>query len=81
MTGRATSMAQQVHTSQGQQRSISDDDLCSDCVQCDYAPGEMSGCKQGWPGEFAHEGPRQGYCVSCPAFAAIAKPEANWRKG
>lgn len=32
-------------------KSISDDDLCSQCCCCDYQPGEMSGCNNGWPGQ------------------------------
>lgn len=30
--------------------SISDDDLCARCKQCDYRPGELSNCGSGWPG-------------------------------
>lgn len=32
-------------------RSISDDDVCSDCAHCDYRAGERSTCNQGWPGQ------------------------------
>ena len=59
-------------------RSISDDDLCSDCGHCQYAPGEMSGCAKSWPGQFAERGPREGYCVECPNFLKIAKQGDNW---
>lgn len=31
-------------------KSISDDDLCSDCSNCVYRPGELSKCDRGWPG-------------------------------
>lgn len=31
-------------------KSISDDDLCATCRHCDYQPGDLSGCYQGWPG-------------------------------
>ncbi|AVO43474.1 hypothetical protein [Simplicispira suum] len=31
-------------------KSISDDDLCSRCLHCNYKPGELSSCSQGWPG-------------------------------
>jgi len=34
----------------GDVKSISDDDLCATCRHCDYQPGDMSGCHQGWPG-------------------------------
>lgn len=33
-------------------QSISDDDLCSECLHCTYRPGELSECKLGWPGDF-----------------------------
>ncbi len=54
-------------------RSISDDDLCSGCGHCLYAPGETSGCPKGWPGQFS-----DGYCVECPDFIKVAKPGDNW---
>jgi hypothetical protein len=31
-------------------KSISDDDLCADCQNCCYKPGQMSGCSMNWPG-------------------------------
>jgi len=31
-------------------KSISDDDICSDCSHCDYRPGNMSSCALSWPG-------------------------------
>lgn len=34
----------------GQLLSVSDDDICSDCRHCNYRPGELSYCNQGWPG-------------------------------
>lgn len=36
--------------SSGRKRSVSDDDLCAICRNCQYSPGEMSCCSQGWPG-------------------------------
>lgn len=59
-------------------RSISDDDLCSDCQHCAYAPGEMSGCAKDWPAEFAESGPREGYAVSCVAFLQVVNEGDNW---
>lgn len=48
-------------------KSISDDDLCSQCGHCDYQPGEMSGCNKGWPGlEDA-----DGYVWECSRFQQI----------
>ena len=44
--------------------SISDDDLCADCVHCGYAPGDMSSCAQDWPGTQDEDG----YYVTCPQF-------------
>lgn len=37
-------------TSSGGLKSVSDDDLCASCGQCQYRPGEMSGCQVSWPG-------------------------------
>ena len=34
----------------GEPRSISDDDLCALCHDCEYRPGGMSGCSENWPG-------------------------------
>ncbi len=45
-------------------KSISDDDLCATCSHCDYKPGEMSGCREGWPGEQD----RDDYVLKCPSF-------------
>lgn len=30
-------------------RSISDDDLCATCLQCQYLAGDLSGCSESWP--------------------------------
>lgn len=55
-------------------KSISDDDLCANCKQCEYRPGEMSGCKLNWPGlEDA-----DGYVQKCDSFKRIDNPEENW---
>lgn len=60
-------------------RSISDDDLCSDCTHCGYQPGEQSTCAQAWPGDVAAGGhPREGYVIACWDFAPIAKQGENW---
>lgn len=48
-------------------RSISDDDLCSDCARCTYNPGENSGCKVNWPGETDPDG----YIISCAQFEKV----------
>jgi len=55
-------------------KSISDDDLCSDCKNCEYRPGEMSGCKQNWPGMEDVNG----YVKECGAFNQISFQEENW---
>lgn len=48
-------------------KSISDDDLCSQCCHCGYQPGEMSGCQMDWPGlEDA-----DGYVQECEQFQRI----------
>lgn len=47
-------------------KSISDDDLCATCKNCDYQPGEMSGCSLNFPGlEDA-----DGYVQECTEFSA-----------
>lgn len=48
-------------------KSISDDDLCSDCVWCTYNPGDMSGCQKDFPGKEDEDG----YVVSCSEFHEI----------
>ena len=47
-------------------KSISDDDLCSDCKHCTYSPGESSSCGKGWPGLVDSSG----YVRKCDAFEA-----------
>ena len=54
---------QSISTSAGV-KSISDDDICSGCSRCDYKPGEMSGCHEGWPGQQDQDG----YVQECPSF-------------
>lgn len=62
-----------------QMRSISDDDLCSDCRSCSYDPGALSMCCMGWPGTVASPShPRAGYIISCDQFKQIRKPQENW---
>ncbi|WP_234265230.1 hypothetical protein [Hydrogenophaga sp. NFH-34] len=46
-------------------KSISDDDICSDCGHCRYSPGNNSGCNKGFPGETDDDG----YVVACWDFA------------
>lgn len=49
-------------------KSISDDDLCSQCRHCDYQPGDMSCCSLGWTGlEDA-----DGYVQECQPFDQVA---------
>lgn len=60
-------------TYSGGVKSISDDDLCSDCQNCAFCPGEMSSCSQDWPGM---EDP-SGYVKECSAFNRVASPEDN----
>ena len=55
-------------TFSGDMKSISDDDLCASCKQCDYRPGEMSGCREGWPGLED----RDGYVQECPEYRAAS---------
>lgn len=52
-------------------RSISDDDLCSDCLCCSYNPGHLSACLLDWPGYVPEFGPREGYVVSCKEFIPL----------
>lgn len=50
-------------------KSISDDDLCSDCLHCLYRPGEMSNCKLEWPGMEDSSG----YVQECSQFVQIER--------
>jgi len=51
-------------------KSISDDDLCSDCTHCQYRPGELSECKVGWPGQQDEDG----YVETCKRFQPVSGP-------
>jgi len=55
-------------------KSISDDDLCATCRNCKYRPGEMSGCKQGWPGMEDENG----YVRECEQFERAAGGSLDW---
>lgn len=46
-------------------RSVSDDDLCARCQQCDFRPGEMSSCAAQWPCLPDEDG----YVQQCDEFA------------
>lgn len=56
-------------------RSISDDDLCADCMRCIYRPGERSSCALSWPGKANADG----YIVACTRFAP--KSDQGTRRG
>lgn len=53
--------------------SISDDDICSECVHLKYRPGAWSECRKGWPCEFDGDG----YAVSCKKYKPCKLGE-NW---
>jgi len=55
-------------------RSISDDDLCSECQRCIYRPGEWSECNAGWPEERADT---DEYVTTCHYFVPIKRPGDN----
>lgn len=48
-------------------KSISDDDLCATCRNCQYRPGEMSGCDKDWPGLED----QNGYVQQCEQFERV----------
>lgn len=48
-------------------KSISDDDLCAECHECQYHPGEMSGCAENWPGVEDEDG----YIQTCEKFRRL----------
>lgn len=60
-------------TRSGELKSISDDDLCSSCVNCDYKPGELSSCFKNWPGSEDADG----YVQTCKEWSNAPewKPE------
>lgn len=55
-------------------KSISDDDLCATCRNCEYRPGDMSGCKNGWPGREDQDG----YVQECEQYERIQHEDENW---
>jgi hypothetical protein len=48
-------------------RSVSDDDLCATCRNCDYQPGDLSDCEARWPGMEDADG----YVQECEAHDPI----------
>lgn len=48
--------------------SISDDDLCADCMRCQYRPGGESGCVAAVDSEWPAELNADGYAIACPLF-------------
>lgn len=59
--------------------SISDDDLCSDCKNCLYVPGELSLCTIHFDtGELPGSKDEDGYIESCEQHITISHPEENW---
>lgn len=52
-------------------KSISDDDLCSDCTSCNDNPGGLSSCALGFPGATDQDG----YIVYCEVATTKAAPE------
>ncbi len=57
-------------------KSISDDDLCATCRNCQYRPGELSGCIKDWPGLEDQDG----YVQQCGQFAHLADVADAWTK-
>lgn len=47
-------------------KSISDDDLCSDCVNCKFQPCDLSSCSENWPGLEN----KDAYVKTCTSFKA-----------
>lgn len=56
-----------MHRGSGQQKTISDDDVCSDCMHCYYQAGKMSTCALNWPGNANADG----YVQECASFSAF----------
>lgn len=55
-------------------KSISDDDLCAECRNCGYCPGEMSGCSKNWPGLEDENG----YVRDCSQFEHVTEAGENF---
>jgi hypothetical protein len=55
----------------GGMKSISDDDMCSECRNCIYNPGGLSQCSKDWPGSQDEDG----YVQTCPSFHSITISE------
>ena len=55
-------------------RSISDDDLCADCKNLHYCPGDLSLCRlatwdSGWPGK----SDENDYIIECKLFEELQR--------
>lgn len=57
----------------GGDKSISDDDLCATCLNCQYRPGDLSGCRHSWPGMED----QNGYVQECEKYERISKADQN----
>lgn len=53
----------------GSPKSLSDDDLCSGCSNCQEAAFGMSVCKVNFPGRFDSDG----YVQQCDAFLSLSE--------
>lgn len=53
-----------IHQGASAGKSISDDDLCATCRNCDYRPGDTSTCYINWPGTADDDG----YIIDCEAI-------------
>ena len=60
--------------------SISDDDLCADCFELLYCPGDLSLCRDALrKGEWPYLLNRDGYAICCRQFVRIEPGQlANW---
>ncbi len=54
-------------------KSISDDDICSDCTHCLYSPGDHSSCQKDFPGDANSDG----YVIACWEYTPQQVPGQN----
>lgn len=55
------------------EQSISDDDLCADCVYLQYNPGNESVCTREWPGTKDEDG----YIDNCDRYLGLVGTQEN----
>jgi len=61
--------------------SVSDDDLCASCQQCNYVPGNLSLCQvelKSSDSSFPGKKDKDNYVIKCEQHLEIPNGKSNW---